>query len=181
MYFYSILDNTRTVATPLGVTALNAWCQQRLNPLGTPVGDGRLRLGDRVIVQQNLHVDAATFVANGHTGVLIGSPDPTLGTVRLDHGPLVALPLTALDLAYCLTIHRAQGSQWDTVILVWPAGRRHTELTPKLHRVGCTRATVCTYQLVWGPQTGRDRATPDASRRITPRLSNPQPTPLPPS
>jgi exodeoxyribonuclease V alpha subunit len=101
--------------------ALNSTLQERLNP---PRGQAEaahgalaLRVGDRVIQTHN-NYDLGVF--NGDTGVLLAIEGETL-TVDFGDGRQVDYSrMDAIDLehAYCLTVHRAQGSEWAGVVLL---------------------------------------------------------------
>ncbi len=100
---------------------LNAALQARLNPLNgrpeRPHGALGLRVGDRVIQTRN-NYDLAVF--NGDTGAVTSL---TTDTVEVDFGDdrrvvYGADDLLELDHAYCLTVHRAQGSEWQGVVIL---------------------------------------------------------------
>ncbi len=101
--------------------ALNSALQARLNPPGDrperPHGALPLRLGDRVIQTRN-NYNLGVF--NGDGGEITAvAPDEV--TVDFGDGRVVAYaPADLLDLdhAYCLTVHRSQGSEWPGVVLL---------------------------------------------------------------
>ncbi len=101
--------------------SLNSTLQERLNPLHGQAeaahGALSLREGDRVIQTRN-NYDLGVF--NGDSGVLTRIKGEIL-TVDFGDGRLVEYaPFDAIDLdhAYCLTVHRAQGSEWPGVVLL---------------------------------------------------------------
>ncbi len=102
-----------------GVSRLNVELQQRLNPGsdGRVVGDYRLRAGDRVIQQRN---DYEREVFNGDVGrVIEAGPDKDL-TVEFD-GRRVAYDAEALrhlSLAYAISVHKSQGSEYPAVVVL---------------------------------------------------------------
>ena len=56
---------------------------------------------------------------------------------------------TIVELAYCLTIYRAQGSRYDYVFVVMPTGIRAGYLEdPRVQEVARTRGREQTYMLV---------------------------------
>lgn len=115
-------------------TYLNSAIQARVNPSGEKVpGMPFVRVGDRVLVRQNVYAggDREVVVVNGDTGELLGyelNDKKLLKSIRLrlDTGETVTVSAANLDspedidrvidLGYCLTVHAAQGSEYDTVI-----------------------------------------------------------------
>jgi exodeoxyribonuclease V alpha subunit len=100
---------------------LNSLLQARVNPprgqAERPHGALALRLGDRVIQTRNNYT---LGVFNGDTGVIVGI-EPDELTVDFGDGRQVAYtPADVLDLehAYCLTVHRSQGSEWPGVVIL---------------------------------------------------------------
>ncbi|GGR30706.1 AAA family ATPase [Deinococcus ruber] len=95
-------------AGPLGVDALNTALQAALNP-----GTGAFRVGDPVLITRNDH---ALGLMNGMTGrVLTVTPQ---FTCEFDGQPYELSLSIPISLAYAMTIHRSQGSEWDRVIVV---------------------------------------------------------------
>ena len=118
--------------TTFSVQALNTRLQNEVNPLTAEKPTwGKFRDGDRVIVTQN---NAYYNICNGDVGVLhIRGEKPhrvaalavrgTLKTWQIDHGQGEYgighddAPPPQLALAYALTVHKSQGSQYDTVLM----------------------------------------------------------------
>ncbi|MDI3260307.1 MAG: ATP-dependent RecD-like DNA helicase [Sinobacteraceae bacterium] len=104
-------------------TYLNAVLQDRLNPNGTRIAGSIFRVGDRVILRENAALpsaddpDTGIPVCNGDTGFILEG-----GLVELDSGEIVKPPRTyfrdSVQLAYALTVHVSQGSEYPEVILV---------------------------------------------------------------
>ena len=142
-----------------GVQALNLRLQQALNPPrpGMPEltwGETVFRLGDKVIQTRNDYQIAweretekgweeGAGVFNGDIGFItrVDQEAHTL-TVRFDEEKDVsyeAADLENLDLAYCLSVHKSQGSEFPAVILP-VAGGPPMLLTRNLLYTALTRA-----------------------------------------
>lgn len=87
-------------------------------------GETDMRIGDKVICVQNCYkkckddvVDLESSVFNGEVGTIIdyGSKDNYL--IRFEQKE-VALHKDYIEYAYCITVHKSQGSEYETVVLV---------------------------------------------------------------
>lgn len=148
----------------LGVETLNKILQEYLNPPSpekTQVGhgDGVLRLGDKVMQIKNnyqleweivsrygIAIDAGTGVFNGDTGI-IREINETAKTLVVEYDDLrrVTYPLgnlEELELAYAITIHKSQGSEYPAVIMPLLSGPRML-FNRNLLYTGVTRAKNC--------------------------------------
>src|SRR4051794_19412010 len=129
---------------PVGIEALNTELRARLNPAGEPISGTTLRVGDRVVQTVNDH---ELELMNGEPGVLVDfDRDRDTATLATDDGRRLRMPVEALAtirLAYCMSIHKAQGSSAPAVVVVLDAGH-HVMLTRELLYTAVTRAeTVC--------------------------------------
>ncbi len=124
------LDPTRDIQVlspmhrgPAGVATLNERLQLALNPDGAPVPRRGLRLGDKVIqTRNNYELD----VYNGDVGLIARVEDEAKELhVRLDDREFVCDfdDLDDLSLAYAITIHKSQGSEYPAVVI--PIVRQH--------------------------------------------------------
>ncbi|GMA15011.1 ATP-dependent RecD-like DNA helicase [Deinococcus metallilatus] len=145
---------------PLGVELLNTHLQALFNPGqgGIRIADGEARPGDMVVQTKN---DYGNEVFNGTIGTVLKAEGNRL-TVDFD-GNIVELAgaeLFNLQLGYALTVHRAQGSEWPTVL-----GVLHEAHMPMLSRnlvyTALTRARERFYAVgsasAWAKAAGRQR------------------------
>ena len=121
-----------------GADALNTALQDDLNAQGIEVqlGRRRFRSGDRVIQLRN---DYTRNIFNGEIG-RVEAAGPQGLSVRFD--ALVEIPAADWDqvaLAYAITIHKSQGSEYDWVVL--PLSTQHAILLDRpLFYTAVTRA-----------------------------------------
>lgn len=148
----------------LGVERLNAILQQYLNPPGQEKkekehGQGLFREGDKVMQIKNnyqmeweirgaygIPVEKGVGVFNGDTGIIreINTFAETV-TVEFDEKRFVEYSFKQLDeleLAYAITIHKAQGSEYPAVIIPLLGGPRML-MNRNLLYTAVTRARRC--------------------------------------
>ena len=121
-----------------GVEGLNARVEARLRREGRPAGEWTH--GRPVLVTAT---DPHSGLFNGDVGVLLDRRDgrgvmawfPSLQEPR--RVPLAALP--SHDTAWAMTVHRSQGSEFESVLLVLPS-QAHELAGPELLYTGVTRA-----------------------------------------
>jgi exodeoxyribonuclease V alpha subunit len=104
---------------PVGIDALNARLQERLNADGKRVMGNRFRIGDRLMQTRNSYELGLT---NGSI-VFLRSDDPDEQTIVVDTGDgrLLTVPYESADtfrLAYATSVHRAQGCEVPMVVTV---------------------------------------------------------------
>lgn len=150
---------------PLGVSALNKHLQAVLNPPAPHkrernVGETVFREGDKVMQIKNDYklewrrrepggsYAEGLGVFNGDLGTLVEiDPNAHTGTVVFDDGRICTyefLKFDELELAYCITIHKSQGSEFKTVLLPL-AGGPPMLLTRNLLYTAVTRAKRLVY------------------------------------
>ncbi len=117
----------------LGVFQLNRVLQEALNPPSRekpelPRGDGVFRLGDKVMQVRNDYElewargdEHGDGVFNGDIGYIVRlSRTDREMTVEFDDGRRAVYDdsmLDELELSYCISVHKSQGSEFDAVVL----------------------------------------------------------------
>ena len=148
----------------LGVERLNKILQEYLNPPANgkkekEIGDRLFREGDKVMQIKNnyqlewevstkygMTIDKGLGVFNGDMGIVrtINTYEETV-TVEFDEHRQVKYPYTLLDeleLAYAITIHKAQGSEYPAVVIPLLQGPRQLYHRNLLY-TAVTRARKC--------------------------------------
>jgi exodeoxyribonuclease V alpha subunit len=130
----------------LGTLSLNAMMQEAVNPpaSGKPqlkVGERTFRVGDRVIHRRN-NYDLGVF--NGDIGEITAIDNQAL-SCRVSYFPDRRMvdyqrdDIVELDLAYAITIHKSQGSEFEVVVM--PLLTQHFKMLYRnLLYTGLTRA-----------------------------------------
>jgi len=148
----------------LGVERLNTILQQYLNPADKEKrerehGDGLFREGDKVMQiknnyqlewevrgQHDIVVERGIGVFNGDMGSVVQiNTFAEMLTVEFDEGRFAEYSFRELDeleLAYAVTIHKSQGSEYPAVILPLLAGPKML-MTRNLLYTAVTRARKC--------------------------------------
>jgi len=123
-----------------GVDNLNQALQKRLNPSreGLPVGNREFRVRDKVMQVRN---DYEKEVFNGDIGQLV-KIDPLEREVTVNFAPREVVyefgELDEIALAYAITIHKSQGSEFPAVVI--PLAKQHYLLLQRnLVYTGVTR------------------------------------------
>lgn len=101
-------------------------------------GKGPFHVGDRVIVNKN---DSKKKIANGDVGVISKINEKGQFTVdfRDRSVDLFGFDRLKLDHAFALTVHKTQGSEYQTVIMAVSKGHKRL-LSPELFYTAITRA-----------------------------------------
>jgi len=158
-FFESIQVLTPTKKGLLGTKEMNKALQQELNPSreGEPEKNSMgaiFRIGDRVMQIKNNYdmywekrvddsIETGNGVFNGETGTItnINEQEKTV-RVKFDDDKVCWYQFNELEQiehSYCITIHKAQGSEFDVVIMIVPQAAPML-LTRNLLYTGLTRA-----------------------------------------
>jgi exodeoxyribonuclease V alpha subunit len=123
---------------PAGVSSWNARVQQWLvEEIEDYSADGEWYLGRPIIVTAN---DYGLRLFNGDTGVLVAR-EPVGVQAAFERGVVSPSRLSAVDTVYAMTVHKAQGSEFDTVTVVLPTPTSRI-LTRELLYTAVTRARL---------------------------------------
>lgn len=127
----------------IGITTLNKYLQENLNPNKgnqLKIYDWFLRQGDRVKQTKNNYKLGASGIFNGMVGTCISAGD-SMAVINFD-GEIVTCEgsdLKDLTLAYVVSYHSAQGSQYNNVCCVCHSTHYYM-LSRQLLYVGVSRA-----------------------------------------
>jgi exodeoxyribonuclease V alpha subunit len=157
-----------------GTEALNRALQEALNPNGVAItiaGDRGFRIGDKVMQVKN---DYERDVFNGDVGVIVGAPpsglDGAEAAIEVDFDDRRVRydreALGALELAYAVSVHKSQGSEYPAVVVVL-AAEHHVLLQRNLLYTAVTRGKRLVVLLADGRALRRAVATAEASLRST--------------
>ena len=158
-FFESIQVLTPTKKGLLGTRELNKALQKELNPHRDGETEknsmgATFRIGDRIMQIKNNYdmywerlkgeeVEAGNGVFNGEVGTIIEINEKEKNiTVKFDDEKICWYEfnqLEELEHSYCITIHKAQGSEFDVIIMVIPQAAPML-LTRNLLYTGITRA-----------------------------------------
>lgn len=159
---------------PYGVHELNRWLQRQFRaqelhnaqrPMGKSLGPEEIVHKDKVIQVRNerrpvydlrQQTKTGDYLANGEIGLIANGNGPYMDVAFAGHeGQSVGYRVTAsalgdcpLELAYALTVHKAQGSDFDVVFVVIP--ERSRMLSRELLYTALTRAREQLVLLVQG-------------------------------
>jgi AAA domain/UvrD-like helicase C-terminal domain len=162
---------------PYGVNDLNRWVQTHYRakqlqasrqPWGVRLGDEEIVWGDKVILIRNgrtkgwngqRKVQVEEYLANGEIGIAATPPKALKGALNVVFANRPDLRFAyrkgqfsggsgPLQLAYALTVHKAQGSEFDTVFVVLPKQSRL--MTRELLYTALTRSRARLVLLIEG-------------------------------
>ena len=158
-FFESIQVLSPTKKGMLGTKEMNKALQEELNPHREGEAEKNsmgaiFRIGDRVMQiknnydiywekKENGEVEVGNGVFNGETGTILNINEKEKNVcVKFDDDKLVWYEfndLEQIEHSYCITIHKAQGSEFDVVIMIVPQAAPML-LTRNLLYTGLTRA-----------------------------------------
>ena len=116
-----------------------AGLRQILDPGSNP--DNRLFNGALMMITRN---DYTRGLYNGDVGVVLRQPDGIYQVCFQRSGKVVAYPASGLpdwDLAFAMTVHKGQGSEFDDTLLLLPDNSEHRLLTREILYTAVTRAS----------------------------------------
>ncbi|MDX2455367.1 exodeoxyribonuclease V subunit alpha, partial [Desulfosarcina sp.] len=116
-----------------------AGLRQILDPYSNP--DNRLFHGALMMITRN---DYTRGLYNGDVGVVLRQPDGIYQVYFKRSGGVVAFPASGLpdwDLAFAMTVHKSQGSEFDDTLLILPEDPGHRLLTREIIYTAVTRAS----------------------------------------
>ena len=174
---FGVADINRLIHKRFRAGFMELASRQWKRPIPKPFGAERIVYGDKVINLNNHRRDgkrvypqdgAIGYLANGEIGVTVGQwktkrmkRSPRILKVEFSSQPGFTYDFygsdfreegdAALELAYALTVHKAQGSQFGLVIIVLPEG--HPILSRELIYTALTRHQDRVVVMHQGPRT----------------------------
>ena len=155
----------------LGIDALNRALREALNPAGRPVGGGRLRTGDKLMMTgRNLHEKG---LMNGTVLYLEdeipGDDDEAALLLRSDeqHFRLPPEEAESLRLGYACSVHRGQGIELPVAVIVAHEQAGAFFLRREMLYTAITRARLATVIVGSRAVVARAARTPDTDRRYS--------------
>ncbi len=157
----------------LGIDALNRALREAVNPAGRPVGGGRLRIGDKLMMTgRNLHEKG---LMNGtvlylQDEIASGNDEEAL-LLRSDDEQVFRLPpeeAESLRLGYACSVHRGQGIELPVAVIVaHEAAGGKFFLRREMLYTAITRAKLATVIVGSRAVVARAARTPDTDRRYS--------------
>jgi exodeoxyribonuclease V alpha subunit len=157
----------------VGIDALNRALRDALNPHGKPVGGGRLRIGDKLMMTgRNLHEKG---LMNGTVLYLEdeipGADGDEAALLLRSDEQIFRLPpeeAESLRLGYACSVHRGQGIELPVAVIVAheAAGGKHF-LRREMLYTAITRAKLATVIVGSRAVVARAARTPDTDRRYS--------------
>jgi exodeoxyribonuclease V alpha subunit len=157
----------------LGIDALNRALREALNPAGRPVGGGRLRTGDKLMMTgRNLHEKG---LMNGTVLYLEDEipgddGDDAALLLRSDDDQLFRLPpeeAESLRLGYACSVHRGQGIELPVAVIIAHEQAGAFFLRREMLYTAITRAKLATVIVGSRAVVARAARTPDTDRRYS--------------
>lgn len=182
---FGVNDINRQIHERFRSTLVEFASRHRYRKVPKPLGAERIVYGDKVINLGNHRRDAYPkegaigYLANGEIGIAVSPMHKVFLNVEFSSQPGFTYSFKkrdfseegniALELAYALTVHKSQGSQFKLVILVLPEG--HPILSRELIYTALTRHQDRVVVMHQGPRTLlKDFAAPhrsETARRMT--------------
>ncbi len=159
----------------LGIDALNRALRAALNPDGRPVGGGRLRIGDKLMMTgRNLHDlglmnGTVLRLLDEIAGGDVSESDPARPALILGADDavfrLAAEDAERLAPAYACSVHRGQGIELPVAVIVAHPAAGAFFLRREMLYTAVTRASIATVIVGSRAVVARAARTPDTARR----------------
>ncbi len=120
------------------------------------LGEKKFFTGAVIMVTTN---DYSKELFNGDVGVVVRDKTGAYRAFFPRFGSYISFPMDLLppwELAFSMTVHKSQGSEFDDVLLVLPEDETHKLLTREVVYTGITRAKK--RIIIYGTKTGLDTA-----------------------
>ena len=146
---------------PFGTRHWNQLVERALAERAPEVALQTMYVGRPILVTRN---DYGLGVRNGDAGVIVRAEDGPMAVVQTASGPLRLSPwrLSDIETMHAMTVHKAQGSQAENVVVIVPPPRSRL-LTREMLYTAVTRAAG--HLTIVGSRDAVRRAVQTTARR----------------
>lgn len=138
------LDESRILTLlrhgPFGCSGINAYIQKNLSNIFDPHGTDNYFSGAPIVITRN---DYRKELFNGDVGIVLRLSDNNYYAFFKSFGEYRFFPVYTLpdfELAFAITVHKGQGSEYKRVLMVLPPDTNQRLLTREIIYTGLTRA-----------------------------------------
>lgn len=143
-WIFAYLDQGKILAFvrqgPFGVIQINRHIARRLRPVLDKDPRNAVFSGMPIMITENDH---GLELYNGDVGVVLKGKSGVYRAVFPRLGSFISLPLSELsgyEMAFAVTVHKSQGSEYGEVLLALPSDEKNRLLSKEIVYTGLTRA-----------------------------------------
>jgi len=123
----------------LGIENLNKVLGEFLKKTG-------LKVDEKVLITKNIYFNGKIIASNGDTGIVVSRENGSVEVLLERNNDLVIVDKDSIIPAYCISVHKAQGSEYDYVIYCCPLEK--DKISKELEYVAKTRGKKETFIII---------------------------------